>query len=211
MEWIIDNQAYKVEIKRKWNKNTYIRVRDDLTILITTHHLISKKQIIDLLKHNENHLRNMINKRIKEQEKEKLFCYMGINYDIIIVPTIDKIEIVNQKIFVKSFDYLNKWYRNETKRIFEERLDAIYQNFNEKIPYPKLKIRKMKTRWGVCNRKNLTITLNSELIKFNKEIIDYVIIHELAHFVHFNHSMDFWNLVSKYCPNYKIIRRSMKE
>ena len=69
----------------------------------------------------------------------------------------------------------------------------------------------MKTRWGVCNRKNLSITINSELIKLDIEKIDYVIIHELAHFIHFNHSINFWNIVAKYCSNYKAIRKSMKE
>ena len=82
--------------------------------------------------------------------------------------------------------------------------------FEENIPYPNLKIRKMKTRWGVCNRKNNNVTLNSELIKYGYDQIDYVITHELSHFVHFNHSKDFWMTVSKYCPNYKKIRKSLK-
>lgn len=211
MEWIIDNHVYKIEIKRKGNRNTYIRVKEDLTILITTHYFVSKKQITELLRNNEKYLKAMINKRLKEQEEAKLFRYLGTTYDIVIVPTMNKIEILNQKILVKSFDYLNKWYRNETKRVFQERLDIVYQKFDEKIPYPKLKTRKMKTRWGVCNRKNLSVTLNSELIKLDIEKIDYVIIHELAHLVHFNHSVDFWAVVSKYCPNYKEIRKSMKE
>ncbi|NLL44105.1 MAG: M48 family metallopeptidase [Mollicutes bacterium] len=211
MEWVIDNQTYKVEIQRKNNKNTYLRVNEDLTILITTNYLVSKKQISDLLRRNEKYLQKMISKRIKEQEKKKLFSYLGKNYDIVIVPTMNKIEIINNKILVKSWDYLNKWYGNEIKRVFSERLNIIYQKFNEQLPYPKLKIRKMKTRWGVCNRKNLSITLNSELIKLDIEKIDYVIIHELAHFIHFNHSINFWNIVAKYCPNYKAIRKSMKE
>ena len=211
MEWVIDNQTYKVEIQRKNNKNTYLRGNEDLTILITTNYLVSKKQISDLLRRNEKYLQKMISKRIKEQEKKKLFSYLGKNYDIVIVPTMNKIEIINNKILVKSWDYLNKWYGNEIKRVFSERLNIIYQKFNEQLPYPKLKIRKMKTRWGVCNRKNLSITLNSELIKLDIEKIDYVIIHELAHLVHFNHSVDFWAVVSKYCPNYKEIRKSMKE
>ena len=67
----------------------------------------------------------------------------------------------------------------------------------------------MKTRWGVCNKNN-SITLNSDLIKYGYEQIDYVIIHELSHFIHFNHSKDFWNLVNKYCKNYKEIRKSLK-
>ena len=69
----------------------------------------------------------------------------------------------------------------------------------------------MKTRWGVCNRKNITVTLNLELIKYDLNKVDYVIVHELSHFVHFNHSKNFWNTVSKYCPKYKQIKKELKE
>jgi len=63
----------------------------------------------------------------------------------------------------------------------------------------------------VCNKKNKTVTLNSELIKYSIDKLDYVIIHELSHFIHFNHSKDFWNLVSKYCPRHKEIRKELRD
>ena len=69
----------------------------------------------------------------------------------------------------------------------------------------------MSTRWGVCNKKNKTITLNLELIKKDIKYLDYVIVHELCHFIHFDHSKEFWNLVSKYCPNYKQLRKEMRD
>ena len=69
----------------------------------------------------------------------------------------------------------------------------------------------MKTRWGVCTKKNITVTLNTNLIKYDIECLDYVIIHELSHFIEFNHSTNFWKIVSKYCKNYKEIKRKLKE
>ena len=78
------------------------------------------------------------------------------------------------------------------------------------FPYPILKIRTMKTRWGVCNRKIKSVTLNFNLIKYDYDCLDYVIVHELSHFVHFDHSKEFWNTVSKYYPNYKIIQKKLK-
>lgn len=211
MEIKIDDRIYKVSVVKKSNKNTYIRVKDDLTILVTTHYLVSQDQIVDLLKRNEEYLRSMMLKKTKQQEKKETFYYLGQEYDIIIVPTMSKIDVDKTKIFVSSSEYLNKWYRKQMIETFKERLELKYRLFDEEIPYPILKFRKMKTRWGVCNRKTTSITLNAELIKLDVAKIDYVIIHELAHLVHFNHSADFWNLVSKYCPNYKDIRRSMKE
>ena len=89
------------------------------------------------------------------------------------------------------------------KRIFSERLEYNYNLFDEDIPFPKLKIRSMKTRWGVCNKRDNSITLNSKLIRYSIHEIDYVIIHELSHFVHFDHSKEFWETVRMYMPDYK--------
>ena len=83
--------------------------------------------------------------------------------------------------------------------------------FEEKIPVPNLKIRKMTSRWGVCNTKNHNVTLNYYLSRYDIKCLDYVVVHELSHFIHPNHSKNFWNLVSKYCPNYKECRRMLKE
>ena len=59
------------------------------------------------------------------------------------------------------------------------------------------------------NKKNHSITLNSKLIEFDIEKIDYVIIHELCHIIHFDHSKEFWRLVEKYFPEYKRVRKEM--
>ena len=135
---------------------------------------------------------------------------MGKKYDIIIDENIKNIEIDNSIIKVKSLKYLNNWYKKEIVKIFKERLDFYYNKFDEKIPYPILKIRTMKTRWGVCNRKIKSVTLNFNLVKYDYDCLDYVIVHELSHFVHFDHSKEFWNTVSKYYPNYKIIQKKLK-
>lgn len=210
MKYEFNNEIYDVLIEKKLNKNTYIRVKEDLTIHVTTNYLITNKQIKKLLDDNTKFLEKSIKRQKEKLEKENLFCYLGKVYDIIIIRTKD-IEFIDNRIYVKSMDYLNKWCRKQMKKLFQERLDYNYTLFEENIPYPNLRIREMKTRWGVCNRSNLTITLNSNLIKYDIEKLDYVIIHELSHLVHFNHSKEFWNLVNKYCPNYKRIRKELRD
>ena len=69
----------------------------------------------------------------------------------------------------------------------------------------------MSTRWGVCNTKLKVVTLNTELIRYDITKLDYVIVHELSHLVYPNHSKDFWTLVSKYCSDYKKIRKELKD
>jgi len=209
MKYVIDNKEYEVVILRKHNKNTYVRVKEDCKIYVTTNFFVTQNQVKKLLDNNYENVKKMINSVKLKQTKAQFFYFLGKAYDIIIVPTID-IDITDNKIFVKNEEYLNRWLKNKIYDIFKERLNLIYSHFEEQIPYPNLKIRKMKTRWGVCNRKNNNVTLNSELIKYGYEQIDYVIIHELSHFVYFDHSKNFWQIVEKYCKDYKKIRKSLK-
>lgn len=211
MIYQLDNENYQVEIIKKGNKNTYVRVKEDLTIQVTTNYFASKKDIKDLLDRNVSFLRSTIGKREKELIKNGSFYYLGNSYDIIELSIIDHVDIVDNKIYISDKKKLDKWLKKQMIKIFTERLENNYKLFTENIPYPNLRIRDMKTRWGVCNRKNLTITLNSNLIKYEIDKIDYVIIHELSHLVYFDHSKGFWATVSKYCPRYKEIRKELKE
>lgn len=211
MEYQIEEEIYPVIIQRKNNKNTYIRVNDNLEIVVSTSYLMSNHQIKKLLKSNEEAVKKMLNRQKKEKKKKESFYYLGKKYDIIIVPTIDTITLEEEYIYAKNIKQLEKWYQREMQTLFKERLDKIYPLFEETIPYPILKIRNMKTRWGVCNRKTKAITLNAALMKENPAYLDYVIVHELSHFVHFDHSKEFWETVEKYCSNYKKIRKKMKE
>lgn len=210
MKYLLNGIYYDVSITRKANKNTYIRVKDGL-IKVTTSYFVSDKQIMKILNDNQPFLIKSIEKNNTKQKKDENCIILGEKYDIIIIDNIDEIDIQNKKIYVSNKDKIEKLVLKEMFPIFEERLSYNYRLFQEKIPFPKLRIRKMKTRWGVCNRKDIKITLNSELLKYGIEEIDYVIIHELAHLVVFNHSKDFWDVVSKYCSNYKEMRKRLKE
>ena len=112
-------------------------------------------------------------------------------------------------LYVKNEKSLNKFYLEECKRIFESELNRILPYFTN-IPKFTLKIRNMKTRWGVNNRGSKTITLNSELLKKDIDLLDYVIIHELCHFYEANHSSRFWAHVEKYYPKYKEARKRLR-
>lgn len=209
MQYRVGENICNVYIEKKNNKNTYIRVKDDMNIYVTTNFLVSNKQIIKLLDNNYDFLLKMLEQKKQKQQKNELFYYLGKKYDIIYFDS--KIEIYDDRIYVKDKDTLDRWYKKQIKHVFNERLEYNYNLFVENIPYPNLRIRKMKTRWGVCNRKTNTVTLNSELIKYDIQKLDYVIIHELSHFLHFNHSNNFWKQVEKYCPNYKKIRNELKD
>lgn len=209
-EYKLDGEKYNVEMVIKSNKNTYIKVKDDLTIYVTTNMFVSKRMVKQLLDKEQDFLRKVLNKVKRQTEKEKDFYYLGKKYDIIRVP-FKNIEVDDNKLYMSDDATLEKWLKKQMKIIFSERLEYCYNLFEEDIPFPKLKIRKMKTRWGVCNKRDLSVTLNSKLIRYELNIIDYVIIHELSHLVHFDHSREFWNTVGKYMPDYKKAEIVLKE
>ena len=211
MIYNLDGIDYEVVIERKNNKHIYIRVKEDMKIHVSCSRLATKLMIKHILDDNISSLRKMVNHAVKEKEKEDKFFYLGKEYDIIFDSRVKKVFIDNNSIFTKDEKMLEKWLKEETLRVFDDRYVYVFNHYNEDIKSPILKIRNMKTRWGVYNRANHTITLNSKLIEFDVEKIDYVIIHELSHIKHFNHSKAFWDLVGKYCKNYKQIRKEMKD
>lgn len=73
----------------------------------------------------------------------------------------------------------------------------------------KISLKLVNSKWGHCTGKN-DIMLNLKLLNAPIEVLDYVIIHELAHIRHKNHSKVFWNEVAKFCPNFKNLRKSLK-
>ncbi len=211
MKLEINGINYNVEIeKKKTTKNTYIRVKDDLTIYVTTNIFTSDRQIVKLLEKNYSSICKMIEKQKIKNSNNENFNYLGKNYDIVYSEYYD-ISFGNDKVFMSKDIDIDKWYKKQAKTIFKEHLDEIYNNFSKSIPYPALKIRKMTTRWGVCNTKLKTVTLNLELIKRDTKYLDYVIVHELSHLIHPNHSKSFWGLVEENCKNYKQIKKEMKE
>jgi predicted metal-dependent hydrolase len=109
----------------------------------------------------------------------------------------------NQTIIKKTLEeYLRKKFKvHLTKRLKE--ISAIMDTH-----YGTVTIRAQKSRWGSCSYRN-NLNFNWKLIFFSLEIIDYVIMHELTHTVHHNHSEKFYEMLADYCPNYKTLRKNL--
>ena len=204
--YIFNNKEYQIEVIRKNNKNTYLRVKDN-KIVVTTNYLTSNRTISKLITSNKEFIDRALTKSISKSE-DTSFKLFGREYDIIY--GFKDTEVDNNKIYTKDEKSFNKYLSLYITNIYSERLDYWYNIFEEDIPVPNLKIRKMTSRWGVCNIKNHNVTLNSELSKYDIKALDYVIVHELSHFIHHNHSKDFWLLVGKYYPKYKEVRKYLR-
>ena len=126
-----------------------------------------------------------------------------------------------EKIVEQKSEWIQKTLEKEIKKqkkkelyTKEEFKKIIEKNTNELIEETGLKpnkitIKQIKYAWGSCSSKK-NITLNLELIKYSQQAIRYVILHELCHLKYMNHSKDFWNLVEKYMPDYKQIKKEFK-
>lgn len=96
---------------------------------------------------------------------------------------------------------------------YEGRLSSYVQVLNEKtfcFSLGEFSLKLSKSKWGHCSSKN-DIMLNLKLLNAPLEILDYVIIHELAHVRHKNHSRSFWTLVERFCPSHKRMRKYLRE
>lgn len=125
-------------------------------------------------------------------------------------------KIIQQKSewIQKSIEKENKKQEKEPQYTKEEFKNIVEKNANELIKETglvpnKITIKQIKYAWGSCTSKK-NITINLELIKYSQQAIRYVILHELCHIKHMNHSKEFWNLVEKYMPKYKKIKKEFK-
>ncbi len=210
----IDNRLYNVIITHKpYKKNITISVKEDMNIYVSCNVITSDREVIKIINKNINSVQRMINKMekkvLKHQEEEDNFYFLGKKYDIVYLNNKDLILGTDKVFMNQNFD-IDKWYSKEAKKIFQEELDRLYNNFKYEIPYPSLTIRKMKTRWGVCNYRTKRVTLNYNLIKKDIKYLDYVIIHELSHLIYHDHSKNFWRVVEDNMPDFKEIRKDLK-
>ncbi len=209
MEVSLGDYIINVKIIRKKNKNIYFRFDENLNLVVTANKWVSEKEIAKLIRKNEQALLNMLKKQEKKNTKEEEFWYLGNKYEVVFDSSVSDIEFNDGVITAPSEAALNKFIKEKIVDIFTYEVEELKKVI--KTPPFTLKFRKMKTRWGVCNYKSMTITLNTELIKYKKELLRYVIVHEMCHFYHHNHGANFWQMVSIYYPDYKMARKELRD
>lgn len=211
MQLTYHDRNYEVVIERKARqKNTYIRVKKDLKITVTTGFLTTTSFIENLIREHYDRVVKMIDFQETKMRNNLGFFYLGKQYTIVYSDQ-NKITFLGDCVYIPHDFDIDAWYKKKARTLFSERLDLLYHQFTRKIPYPKLRIRKMTSRWGVCNVRTHIITLNLELMKRDIAYLDYVIIHEMSHLICGDHSSSFWKLVEENMPNYKKYREEMKE
>lgn len=109
---------------------------------------------------------------------------------------------------LKRMQVMDNRYRNAAKEYFTKRVEHFIQITGG--TYTRITIRDQKTRWGSRSSSG-TLSFNYRLMYAPLKVLDYVVVHELCHITHMNHSRDFWNMVASVLPDYKESRNWLKE
>jgi predicted metal-dependent hydrolase len=101
-----------------------------------------------------------------------------------------------------------KWYKHEALRVFDECIQH-FAPLMEVSPR-ELKLTSARTQWGSCTAQGV-VRLNWQLVTMPLHLIDYVVVHELAHLQEMNHSAAFWSVVGRVCPDYAKVRGELRK
>ena len=182
-----------VKLENKKNiKHCYLRILKADLIQIRANKYFTIFDAKDLINRKKEWIESSIQKMSKKSLNDDEFLLLG-----------EKKKYENYKI--KNID---TFYRGEIEKILPQKVDEFSKKMN--LFPTSISYRKNKRTWGSCNHKN-GLNFNILLMKFPIEVMEYVIVHELSHIKHKNHSKDFWNLVAFYCPNYKEVEKSFKK
>lgn len=220
-----EKKFIEFELIRKNVKNINITVRPDFSVMVSAKEDIPLNAIEAFVQNNSSWItkrlgRYQFTKSENNVEKDfvsgETFKYLGKQYRLIVEETasIERVKLTNDfiKVYVRhkkkkttKARLLDEWYRKEAKIAFSGSLDRMFEIMKDKIAAkPSLDFKLMKKRWGSCLRTKNMILLNLELIKAPSHCIDYVVLHELIHFVHKNHDSKFYDLLSVFMPDWEI-------
>lgn len=157
--------------------------------------------------------------RIRLESKD-LLPYLGENHMLMVLRedrTRGKVKEVMGKILMwipYDADYeqrrilLGKWYRRQAEQLLSEK--AAFYAGRLGVSFADIRIKDQRSRWGSCSSKK-NLNFNWRIIMAPEPVCDYVVIHEVCHLLHMDHSREFWKEVEGLCPEYRQYKSWLKE
>ena len=174
----------KVTVIRSNRKTVAIQVNSDLSVTVRAPRSASEKDIEEILKKKEAWISKHIEKIKKTKERLEAESTEKLTREKVIALAEEALKVIPERV-----------------EYFAKVIGATYG---------KITIRNQKTRWGSCSSKG-NLNFNCLLMLAPSEVLDYVVVHELCHRKQMNHSKAFWLEVEKVLPNYKEVRKWLKE
>ncbi len=215
---------FNYEVTKKNMRKLKMIVRDGIA-LVSAPKTCSDEQIHDFVAKNAEWVISRIEK--KEAQAERIangleISVLGTRRKIIVSSGRTRVLLGDFALFVSVPDpsdkghieeAVEKFLHNLAKEELSHSLDRMMAVADEKglgIERPTLTVRRMISRWGSCTSESGTIRLNEHLVRLDRELIDYVTAHEIAHLVEANHGSGFYAVLLKLCPDFVQKRRIMK-
>lgn len=209
-------------------KTLSLEIKQDGTINVLSPTGVNKNFIINAVKDKGDWILKKVeeleiknkNKPERNYETGDIFMYLGKVYklQVVVDKTVTRVDIKLQdgniiiKVNSNNKEYIQRnlklWFADETLKIVKDRVNYYSKYFKDSVRA--IKIKDQKTRWASCTYKN-EILFNLRCSMAPIEIIDYIVVHEMCHMEHRNHSKDFYNSVGKIIPNYKEKIKWLKE
>ncbi|MDO5518377.1 MAG: SprT family zinc-dependent metalloprotease [Clostridium sp.] len=209
-------------IEKRKRKTICIKIDQNGCVKVITPNNVSMNYVSDIVKRKgswiistrEKVLNRLDEKVVREVKEGSTFLYLGREYPLHLVydESLKKIKVsLNDKmeqfvIETNTYDdekikkELEKWYREKTMDIVLEKIKMHEDEFNDKVT--EVRVKEQKRRWASCTYKN-AILFNWRCCMAPEDVVEYIVIHEMCHFDHKNHSKDFWNRVKEIMPDYK--------
>lgn len=215
----------KVEITRKKIKNIILKVTPDGRVLISAPTRVPQSYLKEFIKTKEDWIVKKLeeaknrNKKELNYESDEEIIYLGKKYYLEVINSYnEKVFIQDEKIYIYC---LENSTTEDRERIFktwlkvelESILKALTYKIGKMIGYlpNEIRIRDMKSRWGSCISTRKVITYNLQLAFQPLPLIEYVVLHELAHIPYPNHQKEFWSFVEKFIPDWKERRKLLNK
>ena len=219
---VVRSDKVEYTITKKKIKNFIIRIYPDLRIAISVPLHANSKDIENFIQSKKEWIETTLNKIEMAKENKNNFKKNTIKIlgkDVekkIIESDLERIRLTDTSVYIysKSIDNVGidkklfEWKFEELKSILEEYLGKYTKLLNTNINY--YQIKKLSSAWGIYHKRENYISFNFDLIEKDIKCIEYVVLHELCHIFYMNHQKDFWTLVEKYMPDYKIRRKNLK-
>ena len=217
----------RIKIIKKKVKNINLTIKQDGTVHLTVPMATTEDFIDGFIESKKDWIEsklNYFNERDKKADSVEMINgqsvrYLGDRYTLKIIqdlnegvkvcPEYIEIHVKDSNDKTRKQEILNEWYVKRAKDKFLKLVNKYEEVLNEQVNG--IRIKTMKTRWGSCNVKTKNINLNLELIKNPQECIEYVVLHELAHLKHPNHSKQFWEYVGMHMPDWKLRRKKLEQ
>jgi predicted metal-dependent hydrolase len=227
-EIILGDEAIRYDLQRKKVKNINIRIKRDLSVNVSASPKVAQRDIERILREKSDFILSAIKKYRKiASEEEKMaknpcaVLVFGVELPIIAESgKKNKALIEKEQITLTLKDTADKAAREKAIKTMldallrekvEEICREVYPSFKSFCQgFPTLKFRNMKSRWGSCNFKDQALTFNYSLIHAPVECIEFVIYHEFTHFIHPNHSSEFYKELSRFVPNHKELKKELE-